>query len=83
MGMALFFVAFFTILTICPVVLLFKLRLIPVSRSVLLEYKKTPWPLVLLTSTLSSLALVSGCTAGGLIGTLLSGEPKKQLYSQY
>ena len=69
-----FLIGGFIGLTVVSLFLLFKFRLISLSRSSLLKYERFPWLLALLTSMLSSLALVSGCVAGGLIGTLLSGE---------
>ena len=59
--------------------MLLKFKVTPLRRSALLEHKKPSQPLNLLTAMLSSLALISGCFAGALIGTLLSGQPAKTI----
>jgi len=77
-----FLVGGFIGLTVGSLFLLFKFRLVPLSRPSLLKYERFPCFLALLTSILSSLALVSGCVAGGLIGTLLSGEHEETILTR-
>jgi hypothetical protein len=59
--------------------MLFKSKVTPLRRSALLGHKKPSQRLILLTAMLFSLALISGCFAGALIGTLLSGQPAETI----
>jgi len=56
-------------------IILLKFKVAPLRRSAFLRHKMPSLLLDWLTAALFSLALISGCTAGALIGTLLSGQP--------